>query len=386
MELALPVRHPKAASQTLLKVGYELESSASKRLVEFGVRTVWVRYPALDYLDKYVSSEVLQAQSELISDITDTFEKVQRSATARLDYDQYTKSVGRLVESLVSNPQAAIYLGDIDGDGADLMRHASTVTYLSVLTGLKLEGYLVKQRKHVDPIRAKEVNNLGVGAMLHDIGILHLDPEVRERYMETGDELDKDWREHPTVGYRLVRGNIEPTAATVVLNHHQRVDGSGYAGKEIPVLEGQRIHIFARIVAVADAFDEYQHPIDGRYRPTVEVLRTMIDPAAVSTFDIEVMRAFFTVVPAFAPGSMLQLNDGRYAVAVDGNPNEPCRPKVQIVPPPESSGFRNAEMGEVVDLFQYDGGIRVVKCDGYDVSAFDFELPVDLRADQLSWV
>ena len=56
-ELALPVRNPKAANQTLLKVGYALDPKSISRLLELGIRSVWVRYPSLDFLDKYVNSE-----------------------------------------------------------------------------------------------------------------------------------------------------------------------------------------------------------------------------------------------------------------------------------------------------------------------------------------
>jgi HD-GYP domain-containing protein (c-di-GMP phosphodiesterase class II) len=210
----------------LLKIGYEMEPASNKRLHEMGVRSIWVRYPALDCLDQFVNSEVVQAQSEVISEMADTFQQVQSKAVARLNYDAYTGSIGKMITALVQNPQAAIFLDDMSGgDGADMVRHSSTVAYMSLLIGLKLEGYLVKQRKHVDPSRAKEVISLGVGAMLHDVGILHLSNEARELWKQTGDDSDPEFREHPSLGYRIVRGHVETTAATVLLNHHQRVDG-----------------------------------------------------------------------------------------------------------------------------------------------------------------
>jgi HD-GYP domain-containing protein (c-di-GMP phosphodiesterase class II) len=384
MELALPVRHPKAANQTLLKVGYALEPKTADRLLDMGVRSVWVRYPSLDFLDGYVSSEVVQAQAEVMNDISDTFEAVQRRSTAKMNYDSYTKSIGKMIDALLGNPQAAVFLGDMDGDGADMMRHASTVSYMAVLIGLKLEGYMVKQRKHVDPARAKEVNNLGVGAMLHDIGMLKLDPDVRAAYESTGDDTAPAFRAHTSLGYEQVRGNVEPSAATVVLNHHQRFDGTGYAGEQVPVLEGQRIHIFARIVALADAFDTLQFPAYGESRPTAGVLKYLVEPDIAAGFDPQVMRALMTVVPPFAPGSILRLSDGNWAVAVDHNANEPCRPTVQIIPDPTSDGATEAPGGANIDLAEEPEELKVVECDGHDVADLQFEMPAALRSDHLA--
>jgi len=61
----------------------------------------------------------------------------------------------------------------------------------------------------------------------------------------------------------MVHGEVEPSAATVVLNHHQQYDGSGYSGEGNAALDGQQIHVLARIVALTDQFDRTRHLIDG---------------------------------------------------------------------------------------------------------------------------
>lgn len=382
MTLALPVRHPKAPQQTLLKVGYSLEADSIKRLTSMGVRSVWIRYPGLELLDKYVDPKVVAAQSELLGDVADGFEKAGRQAAAKLNFDQYARSIGKLVSSLVNNPQAAIFLGALEGEGGCLMRHSSTVAFLSVLMGLKLEGYLVQQRRHIDPARAKECTNLGVGAIVHDIGMLQLDPEVRKRYEETGDDSDPAFRKHTTLGYQLVRGNIDPTAATIVVNHHQRYDGSGYGGEQVAVLEGERIHVFSRIVALADYFDDMQNPVTGGGPlPTVKVLRHLLEKEVSARFDPRVLQTLFAVVPAYPPGSILTLNDERRATAVDNNPIEPCRPTIQIIDMYRAADERREP--ETLDLTQHRN-VTIVACDGVDVRDDNFDLPATMRTDQLA--
>jgi HD-GYP domain-containing protein (c-di-GMP phosphodiesterase class II) len=384
MSLALPVRHPKLLRRILLKVGYTLTLEAIERMHEVGIRTVWVRYPSLDFLGDIVRLDVVEAQGDIVSEIARTFETVQQQSVAKLNFNTYTSTVSNLVHNLVSNPQAAIFLGDLAeaSGGEDLMRHSSAVTYLSLLMGLKLEGYLIKQRKHIDPIRAKEVIGMGVGGMLHDLGVTQLAKEVREKYAQTGDESDPAWQQHPTVGYEIVRGKVDPSAATIVLNHHQRYDGSGYAGSGVPVLDGHRIHVFARIVGLAEAFDRMRHPVNGAAQPTVFVLGQLLRPEIARKFDPQVMRALFTVVPPYAPGSILRLSDGRFGVAIDHVPSDPCRPVVQIIPDPKHLPPGGEETpGPIVDLSEQHRTLQVIEAEGHNVQSLNFPKPALMQEE-----
>lgn len=376
MVLALPVMHPDMPGHALLHAGYAMEAHVLKRLHALRIRRLWVRYPELDFVDKYVTREILESQAQVVTAITDTFASLQKQSNARINYDAYCRNIGNLVSSLISSPQAALFLDDLSSTepaGLDLVRHSSSVTYLSLLMGLKLEGYLVKQRKHIDPGRAKEVINLGLGAMLHDIGIRELAPEVRQRYLETGDDTNPAWREHPTLGYRLVRQSVEPSAATVVLNHHQRWDGSGYAGTAVPLLTELRIHVFARIAGLADQFDRMRRMHTDHPLPVVAVLRELLKSEYLRQFDPQALMTLFAVVPPYPPGSIVRLNRGDWAVVLEPHPADPCRPVVQPMADPEQldAGLE----GEPLDLSQEGRHLTIVRCDGQNVAPYHFEAP-----------
>lgn len=373
MTLALPIVHPRYPKRVLLKVGYELDQQSIGRAVDLGVKNTFVKYPALDFVEQFIDHEVVKAQAEVLSHITTAFEECQCKATAKLPYDNYCKSIGQMVQSLVANPKAAVFMGDLGGE--ELMHHATATTYLAVLIGLKLEGYLVRQRKHVDPTRAKEVTSLGLGTMLHDIGITKLNDEVIRRYHETGDEHEEHWREHPSIGYEMVHGQIEPTAATCVLHHHQRYDGSGYCGSKANILDGDRIHIFARIVGLAEHFDRMRNPHDAQPMPTVFVLSSLLHPMMIRKFDIEVLRALFAVVPPYPPGSIVRLSNKRYAVVIDHNAHHPCRPVVQPVKNPWSLNEADGPSGPPIDLSEHSRTLFIAECDGVDVSELNFDPP-----------
>lgn len=372
MTLALPVYDPQAPSRILLKTGFELQEAAVRRLADMGIRSLWVRYPSLQFVEKFVDAKLLAAHGKLVQEVTSSFTAMQKEASARLPFDDYCKAIGGLIDRLLNNSDAAVFMDDLSGPaGGGLMRHSAAVTYLAVLMGLKLEGYLVKERRHVDPIRAKEVTSLGLGAMLHDVGVMHIDPDARRRYYATGDESEPQWQDHPRKGFEIVRGKIEPSAATVVLHHHQRLDGSGYAGQGVPVLAGKSIHIFARIVGLAEQFDRMRHPAGLPAQPTVWVLRAILEGELSEKFDPTVVHALMQVAPPYPPGSIVRLSDGRWAVCLEHSPTNPCRPRVQITPPPDEMADSD-EPGEIIDLAAEDRSLQVAVADGREVAELNF--------------
>ena len=375
MTLALPVQMPEAPSRLLLRVGYRLTPETINKLAALRVRTLWVGYPSLSFLRRIINQETIQGQSAVAGQITKTFNEVQKHASAKLPYTLYTRTISMLITQLISHPQSAVFLGDLTEAGDDLMRHSSSVTYLSLLMGLKLEGYLVRERRHVDPARAAEVANLGMGAMLHDIGMTLLPEAVRETYEKTGDESDPAYREHTALGYRLVHGKVGATVAATILHHHQHYDGSGFSGAGFPVMRDKRIHVFPRIVTVADQFDRLRYPANLPPQPTVWALRNMLSGEFIHRYDPQVLDALLAVVPPYAPGSMVMLSDGRYAVVIDHHPQRPCRPIVQIIPDPDALERGDLPLGAMVNLAEQSPRLFISRCEGFDVSEFNFERP-----------
>lgn len=336
MTLALPVADPSMDDRYLLHAGFKLDGRAISRLGDFNVHEIWVRYPPLQKITKRIDQELIEKRANITKQIGQAFETVQPNTASRLDYDDYCRAIASLMESVIGNPSAAILLDELGDEDQTLLKHCSTVSYLSLLIGLKLDSYLVRQRKKLAPNYARQVGPLGVGAMLHDLGMLRLDSTVRDRYEQTLDQSDPEWQKHVTLGYELVRGNVDPSAAVVVLHHHQHFDGSGFPMRGLDEGQGytptgEQIHVFARIAAVADTFDTLQHPHPEVTVPTVRVIGMMLQPPIASWFDPDVLRAFLSVVPVYSPGTLLQLNDSRWAVAIDHSAGDPCRPVVQIV-------------------------------------------------------
>ncbi len=344
MTLAIPVYHPRRTDTTLLAAGMTLDDRTIARLGEIGLTEVWIRYPGIEFIRGYVSPTVIEAQATMTHRVREVLESVSQDQHARLEFVPYRAAVSSLLAELAVNPRAMVFIQEMVNRDEPALRHAANVCMMSLLMGLKLESYLVVERSRLAAGVARDVTDLGVGAMMHDVGMLRLDAPTLERWNTTQDESDPAWRTHVQTGFEMVQGSVGPAAANIVLHHHQKFDGSGFPqrrlldGRQDPVA-GSDIHVFARIVGAADLFDRQRHPEHspggelihrpGGSMPVVRALNRLRSRPYSSWIDPMVYKALLAVVPAYAPGTMVRLSNGVAGVVVDWYAEDPCRPDVR---------------------------------------------------------
>ncbi|MEO1007775.1 MAG: HD domain-containing phosphohydrolase [Planctomycetota bacterium] len=399
MRLALPVYHPRRPGTVLLKAGVALDEKLIERLREIELKEVWINYPGMAFLGRFVSPEMQRARSELSHHILSAIDVASSGALAELDYTEYRRAIVQVVEQLLRSPSAAYFVEELCATSTPHGRHASSVCFLSLLMGLKLGDYLVAERSRLPAPHARNVTSLGIGAMLHDVGMLRLPPDALGRWNRHHDESDPEWRSHAKIGFEMIRRSVDPSASAVVLHHHQAFDGSGFPRRRAPgggsiVVAGQDIHVFARIVAVADAFDRMCNSADApgaekhpqQRRPNVAVLREMCLGPSAARFDPMVLRALMNCVPAYPPGSVVTLSSGEHAVVCNWRVQDPCRPRVLPIAeglagavgvgPMAGGGILDAaeEPADTIDL-AITPDLCIAEADGFDVSTENFLLP-----------
>jgi putative nucleotidyltransferase with HDIG domain len=141
-------------------------------------------------------------------------------------------------------------------------------------------------------LRGPELEEIGRGALLHDIGKIGVPDAVLLKPAKLTQDEWKEMRRHPDIGYDMIR-SIEflNTPAAIVLSHQERFDGRGYPRG----LRGEEIHIGARIFAVADTLDAMTSDRPYRKGTTFENAVDEIDRCSGSQFDPEVVRAFLDI-------------------------------------------------------------------------------------------
>jgi len=154
---------------------------------------------------------------------------------------------------------------------------------------------VVKYTEHIAErlsLRGPELEEIGRGALLHDIGKIGVPDAVLLKPAKLTPDEWKEMRRHPDIGYDMIR-SIEflNTPAAIVLSHQERFDGRGYPRG----LRGEEIHIGARIFAVADTLDAMTSDRPYRKGTTFENAVDEIQRCAGSQFDPEVVRAFLDI-------------------------------------------------------------------------------------------
>ncbi len=403
MRLALPVLHPAKPEHTLLKPGAALDQPGINRMREMRVRRIWIHYPPTNFLLQYASPKIIAEHGQMAGRLSECFDTVVGEAHAELEFGHYVDAVRSFAQAILDEPNAAVFLGDVLDVASPIVAHSTNVCYLSLLMALKLDGYLISERPWAGPRRAQNVESLGVGAMLHDVGMLRLSKDVVEHFERSQDENDINWQRHCALGFDTVRGKVPPTAASAVLHHHQRMDGSGFPKRPRAMgppraLKGSEIHVFARIIAMADVFDRVRNPpCSVRHgsvshcppkAPTVRALNHTLAMVRAGKLDPVIFKALLAVVPAFAPGSLVELSDGETCVVTGWDPLQPCRPTVHIILDPQD--YRRVrgphedppELGPQIDLRKRrDVAIAVAEDQSVSGDVFESKVPgeFDLR-------
>ena len=135
---------------------------------------------------------------------------------------------------------------------------------------------------------ANRIEGLRLGAMIHDIGKIYVPAELLNRPGKL-DEMEFNFiRTHPEVGYEIISGVDFPwPVAEMVVQHHERLDGSGYPKG----LRGEVIILEARIIAVADVVEAITN--FRPYRPAQQLEKALqeITQHQNTSYDADVVAA-----------------------------------------------------------------------------------------------
>jgi len=171
------------------------------------------------------------------------------------------------------------------------------------------------------------LRDLGMAGLLHDIGEAALPAGLLEREVRFGPEELAIVRSHPRLGHdQLTRiASLPAMVLDVCLNHHERVDGTGYPSR---VGEAQ-LSLEARMAAICDVYDAITS-----YRPYDE---TATPPAGLSEmfavsgqFDPAILSHFIRSVGIYPPGSLVRLESDHLALVLEQAGEDLTKPVVRL--------------------------------------------------------
>lgn len=199
------------------------------------------------------------------------------------------------------------------GSGNDsIYRHSVNVAAISFILGKWLG------------LDEKELSLLTYSAILHDYGKVKISEDILGKEHNLTPEEFEIYKTHPIIGYHFVKEipYVDDSVAQAVLMHHERIDGSGYPLQ----VKGDKIPKLARIIAIADLFDEanssrYSKEIKG----PLDVLK-LIQDDSITKLDSSYCNMFLNHIVNFYMGENVLLNDERSCKILQVHINDLTRP------------------------------------------------------------
>ena len=234
-----------------------------------------------------------------------------------VDSRRARSSVKNLVGSVMRNADALICLTRIKERDRYTSLHSVNVCIFSLAFG-----------RHLG-LSQEELTELGMGALLHDVGKTRVPLEILNKPGRLTDAEFTEMKRHPTLGYEMLGGleGVGERARAVAHAHHERHDGGGYPRG----LRGREIGLFPRIVSIVDVYDAvtsprvYHDPISAHH-----ALQKLY-AGREADFDRRLVDKFIQCVGIYPLGSLVELSSGEVGVVTANNHQAPTRPVVALV-------------------------------------------------------
>jgi len=234
--------------------GHAFTAEKKKNLLESGHQRVFIvageRERYLEYVEDHLESVVadpaipVEKKSKVLYNASATLMEDLFSDPRSGDKIRRSKKVIRhTVDLILSGREATRHLMSLTAHDYYTYTHSVNVS----IFGLALcERLFAKDADH-------DFYNLGHGFLLHDLGKSLVDPAIINKPSKLNDEEWAVMKKHPEMGYQLLSetDGLSEEAKIILLQHHERFDGSGYPSGR----KGNDIHPYGRICCIADVFD-----------------------------------------------------------------------------------------------------------------------------------
>ncbi len=304
----------KSNGLVLLNEGTELTEAMINKLREIYFYSRVAVYSnqeeVLEFYKNKTVEEIEKSFSDLSIDVKEILSNIE--ATIKTNFQEIEEFTRKIKDELRST-RSVIKNIVLVGSGEDaIYRHSVNVTALSAVLG-KWLGF-----------SERDINLLSHAAILHDFGKTKISSKILDKVTPLTEE---DWRKiksHPSLVYKYLKAvpSLDASILYGVLMHHERFDGSGY-----PLgIKEDRIHPFAKIIAIADTFDAINsNRIYRKSQGPFEALETL-EKESLGKLDYVYCKVFIEHVINFLMGESVLLNTNKICTVIGVDANDISRP------------------------------------------------------------
>ena len=242
----------------------------------------------------------------------------------------------RIIESVLSEPEVINNITEIRNLSTDMYTHCINVCSLSTIMALRLK------------MSDKQVKNVSMGAMLHDIGLRY----IKTPYMNTKDAIE--YKKHTIFGYSSVQDEdwIPDIAKEIILLHHERIDGKGYPFSH----KGDKLKMEVKLVSLCDDFDSL---ISGVGNPKLKIYEAIeyIKANQGLKYDATIAEKLLETVAVYPVGIKVITSEGETGIVVRQNKKFTDRPVIKMLKHSDGSLYEDEvekDLMEYLTLFIVD--------------------------------
>ncbi|OMP66439.1 HD-GYP domain-containing protein [Domibacillus epiphyticus] len=337
MKLGKPIYNEKG--KVLLTQGAELTDKLISKLKKYNISTIYIEDEASEGIE-IVESIPEELRNEAVNVITENFHTIAElhankpTLQGMMKSDRAVRSFQKtfrdILSSLTDNPHALNLLATTKIQENYLYTHSLNVSIyacqLAIENGLPL----------------KNIEEIGLGAMLHDLGKMFIPPEITNKSeMLTAEEYEQV-NSHCELGFDTLRklDGIPLTVAHCALQHHERMDGTGYPRG----LKEDEIHKYAKVISVADVFDDVTSSRNYRSSLLPHKGLEMLYTGSGTQFESKQIELFKGCIAIYPQGLTVELNDGRTGIVSKYNFHSAGRPEIRIIKDEEQKEVKPYEI------------------------------------------
>ncbi|MCX7918007.1 MAG: HD domain-containing protein [bacterium] len=297
----------------------EIENAFHNELLRRNVTHIQVSRPAKQKKTSSTQSRWEEAK-QIYAATTKLVESTMLTASTEkvINVDSVKPIVKQIVESLMDDPSILMSLASIKSFDTYLFSHSVNVCILSLAQAIHLS------------LDAEFILQLGMGALLHDLGKTFIPAEILNKPGKLSDDEWEIMKQHPVEGMKLILKSkyVTQLPALLIYGHHWKYN---YSGGYPAISRKTDWNRFVGIVSISDCYDAIttNRPYNRLHLPS-EAIGVMKKMAGVD-FDPVLVKHFANILGAYPVGSLVRLNTGELALVLQTNSDDPEHPKVRII-------------------------------------------------------
>ena len=233
-------------------------------------------------------------------------------------HSQAKALVGHMVDSLIAAESEVVHLVNSKGKEIGQASHSLNVSVLSLLLGKALR------------LSEEEMKWLGMGALFHDAGKSEVPLRILRASSRTQPE-EEFYRAHVGYGIKVIAGirDLAVPVRNIIACHHECWDGSGFPNR----LVAEKIPKLARIVALANRYDNLCNPFDVKQSKTPAETITHLFKKEAAHFQTEMLQVFVKTLGVYPAGSFVGLSNGAIGLVIESNSADILHPLLMLYDP-----------------------------------------------------